>query len=45
MTNPSPLQSNCFYHIFNRGINCQHLFFEDRNYRYFLKLYAPWFGG
>ncbi len=40
MTSPSPLHFDCTYHLFNRGINGQNLFFEDRNYRYFLQLYA-----
>ncbi len=40
MTSPSPLQADCIYHIFNRGINGQNLFLEDRNYRHFLKLYT-----
>ena len=26
-----------FYHIYNRGINGQNIFFEERNYPYFLK--------
>ncbi len=33
-----PLEAECFYHIFNRGINSQRLFFDERNYSYFLKL-------
>lgn len=33
-----PLEAECFYHIFNRGINSQRLFFDDRNYHYFIKL-------
>lgn len=33
-----PLEPECFYHIFNRGINSQKIFFNDRNYHYFIKL-------
>ena len=40
MSNPLPLQGGDYYHIFNRGVNRQNLFLEERNYRYFLKLYA-----
>lgn len=38
--NPAPLQPGLYYHIFNRGNNRENLFFEERNYGYFLKLYA-----
>jgi putative transposase len=34
-----PLQLDNYYHIYNRGNNRQDLFFEDRNYHYFLQLY------
>lgn len=37
-TNP-PLQAGSYYHIYNRGNNREKLFFEERNYEYFLKLY------
>ncbi|MBI5030074.1 MAG: hypothetical protein HZB51_06070 [Chloroflexi bacterium] len=30
------------YHIYNRGINHEEIFFEERNYRYFLELYAKY---
>ncbi|SEM16762.1 REP element-mobilizing transposase RayT [Chryseobacterium taichungense] len=33
-----PLEAGCFYHIYNRGINSQKLFFNDKNYHYFLNL-------
>lgn len=36
----SPLLSDTFYHIYNRGINGEDLFKQDRNYEYFLKKYA-----
>ena len=40
MTSPPPLQYGQYYHIYNRGNNRENLFIEERNYRYFLKLYA-----
>jgi len=40
MTGPPALQFGQFYHIYNRGTNGQDLFYEDRNYRHFLRLYA-----
>jgi putative transposase len=40
MTSPSPLILGCYYHIFNRGVNRENIFFEERNYAYFLQLYA-----
>ena len=40
MTSPSPLEYGQYYHIYNRGNNGENLFFEERNYPYFLKLYA-----
>ena len=42
MTSPSPLQYSTYYHIYNRGNNRQNVFFEERNYRYFLQLYAKY---
>ena len=36
----TPLHPGEFYHIYNRGNNREDLFREERNYRYFLKLYA-----
>ena len=35
-----PLQRDRTYHIYNRGVNRENIFVEERNYRYFLKLYA-----
>ena len=35
-----PLQFGQYYHIYNRGNNRENLFAEQRNYPYFLKLYA-----
>ena len=40
MPSPPPLSHDCYYHICNRGNNRETLFKEERNYRYFLKLYA-----
>ena len=40
MANPAPLQHGRYYHIYNRGVNRENLFVEERNYRYFLQLYA-----
>ncbi len=34
-----PLISGQYYHIYNRGNNGENLFFEERNYEYFFKLY------
>jgi len=32
--------SPAYYHVYNRGNNRESIFFEDRNYRHFLHLYA-----
>jgi REP element-mobilizing transposase RayT len=40
MSKPDPLFYSHFYHIYNRGNNGETLFREQRNYPYFLKLYA-----
>jgi len=37
---PTLLQCGRYYHIYNRGNNRENIFTEERNYRYFLKLYA-----
>jgi putative transposase len=34
------LEPGAYYHIFNRGINRTNIFLEERNYAYFLNLYA-----
>jgi hypothetical protein len=39
MTSLSPLLYDTCYHIYNRGVNGGNLFFEERNYDLFLKLY------
>jgi len=40
MSKPAPLRHGVHYHIYNRGNNRENLFREERNYPYFLKLYA-----
>jgi putative transposase len=40
MSSIVPLIPGRFFHIFNRGNNRENLFREERNYEYFLKLYA-----
>ena len=37
-----PLQYGETYHIYNRGNIRENIFIEERNYRYFLKLYAKY---
>ena len=34
-----PLLENIFYHIYNRGNNGDDVFYEARNYKYFLEKY------
>ena len=36
------LEPGKYYHIYNRGNNGENLFIEERNYRYFLTLYAKY---
>ncbi len=38
MPSPTPLQYNAYYHIYNRGINGENIFIEERNYVHFLNL-------
>ena len=40
MANPATLEYGQYYHIYNRGNNRASLFVEERNYAYFLSLYA-----
>jgi putative transposase len=40
--NTSPLKPETYYHIYNRGINGEIVFKEERNYKYFLQLYAKY---
>jgi hypothetical protein len=42
MTSPSPLLFNTYYHIYNRGVNGENIFIEERNYDLFLKLYEKY---
>jgi putative transposase len=42
MTSPTPLEYGQYYHIYNRGNNRENIFFEERNYRHFLRLYAKY---
>lgn len=37
-----PLESDYIYHIYNRGINGCNLFYEERNYIFFLEKYAKY---
>jgi hypothetical protein len=34
------LKPGAYYHIYNRGINGENIFKEERNYAYFLSKYA-----
>jgi len=36
------LQPDCIYHIYNRGINGESIFIEERNYTFFLQKYAEY---
>lgn len=38
--NTNALKPDTYYHIYNRGINGEPIFKEERNYAYFLSLYA-----
>ena len=42
MPDPIPLVPGQYYHIYNRGINGEVIFREERNYPYFLQLYAKY---
>jgi REP element-mobilizing transposase RayT len=44
MPGNSPLQYGQYYHIYNRGNNREDIFREERNYRYFLQLFAKHIG-
>src|SRR5215211_2852907 len=39
MTSPSPLLYDAYYHIYNRGVNGEDIFVQERNYDLFLKLF------
>ena len=40
MSKPVPVEYGNYYHIFSRGINRCTVFFEERNYPFFLQKYA-----
>ncbi|MBN1304909.1 MAG: hypothetical protein JXA13_10780 [Anaerolineales bacterium] len=40
MMTHEPLQFGQYYHIYNRGNNRENLFVQQRNYTYFMRLYA-----
>jgi putative transposase len=37
-----PLEPGVYYHIYNRGVNRTDIFVEERNYAYFMQLYAKY---
>jgi REP-associated tyrosine transposase len=39
MTSPSPLLYDTYYHIYNRGVNGEDIFVQERNYDLFLRLF------
>ncbi len=39
MTSPSPLLYDTYYHIYNRGVNGENIFVQERNYEHFMNLY------
>lgn len=54
MTGPFPLLYDTYYHIYNRGVNGEDIFVEERNYDLFLlslhnqrvtEARAKWFTG
>ncbi len=42
MPSPSAIQPGVFYHIYNRGTNRATVFIQERNYSYFMQLYAKY---
>jgi REP element-mobilizing transposase RayT len=42
MSSVKPLLAGQYYHLYNRGNNGETIFVEERNFRYFLKLYAKY---
>ena len=42
MTSPPPLLYDTYYHIYNRGVNRENIFIEERNYTHFLNLYTKY---
>jgi REP element-mobilizing transposase RayT len=45
MTSPSPLLYDICYHIYNRGVNREDIFIEERNYSLFLRLFERHLSG
>lgn len=41
----TPILGGNYYHLFNRGSNCQNIFYLPKNYDYFLKLLKDFLGG
>jgi hypothetical protein len=39
MTSPSPLLYDTYYHIYNRDVNGENIFVEERDYDLFLRLF------
>ena len=42
MSHSLPLVPGVVYHIYNRGNNGENIFIEERNYHYFMRLYAKY---
>ncbi len=42
MQTSTPLEPSKYYHIYSRGNNRENIFFEERNYHYFLRLYTKY---
>ncbi len=40
-----PLEPDCYYHIFNQGNNHEKIFYQEKNYIYFLKKLAVYMSG
>lgn len=41
-TRKTQLQPETYYHIYNRGVNGQNIFLEEKNYEYFLNKYSQY---
>ena len=42
MTSPTPLLYDTVYHIYNRGINGENIFIQEKNFSHFLTLYTKY---
>ena len=42
MSKPTRLEYDTYYHIYNRGNNRENIFFEEKNFAYFLDRYAAY---